>query len=581
MIRPDKDRREDLERQLEILGRIIRNNAAQCPNPGHQDEKPSASIYQKDGHWRVHCHVCEKSWDAWDLAAQNAGLELSEWIKQTAEETAKPIAQHQRKPAYATMEEAAEAAARAAGGKAVDVIHQYLEPGIQTRFAVVRTKPKDFRPIHKDEEGWRLGDLPGKLPLYNLTKVVASEALVICEGEKDCDTLGRLGIPATTSAHGAKSADKTDWTPLQGKRIAIWPDNDEAGSVYAQRVRLIIDALPNPSQIRQVDPNRLPVEAKDVSDLVDKLPPASDCRAVIKQVLKEAEPSGPINELNAYIAALRAGTMRPALFGFDMLDKFSAALVPGATTFVAGGPGSGKSNFIVQTALSQHRSGERVALLMLEEQRTFYLRRIMALLEGDSALAPGYKEPSPDHFQAAVDKHAETVDEFGRCIWANRCPGYDAILEWIRARIASKCRVVYVDPITLATAGLDKRFIADEKFMQAIIDMMATSQASLVFTIHPKKGRIIGRPDRSDMAGGQVFANAAQNVLWIERLGDDNREVIKTNGCGIIELSCNRAISIVKSRNGSGDGMRLAFSWDSDNFYFMEHGTIQPKKERK
>lgn len=28
--------------------------------------------------------------------------------------------------------------------------------------------------------------------------------------------------------------DKTDWSPLKGKHIIIWPDNDEAGKRYAE-----------------------------------------------------------------------------------------------------------------------------------------------------------------------------------------------------------------------------------------------------------------------------------------------------------------------------------------------------------
>ncbi|WP_446808492.1 toprim domain-containing protein [Methylomonas sp. 2BW1-5-20] len=44
-------------------------------------------------------------------------------------------------------------------------------------------------------------------------------------------------IPATTAMGGALTAiEKTDWSPLAGKIVAVWPDNDDAGSKYAQAV---------------------------------------------------------------------------------------------------------------------------------------------------------------------------------------------------------------------------------------------------------------------------------------------------------------------------------------------------------
>ena len=38
---------------------------------------------------------------------------------------------------------------------------------------------------------------------------------------------------ATTSSGGAGAAGKTDWSPLAGRTVLIWPDADEAGLKYA------------------------------------------------------------------------------------------------------------------------------------------------------------------------------------------------------------------------------------------------------------------------------------------------------------------------------------------------------------
>jgi hypothetical protein len=66
-------------------------------------------------------------------------------------------------------------------------------------------------------------------PLYNQVGLKAADAVVLVEGEKCAAALVDLGICATTAMNGAKAPiDKTDWSPLKGKRVIIWPDHDEA-----------------------------------------------------------------------------------------------------------------------------------------------------------------------------------------------------------------------------------------------------------------------------------------------------------------------------------------------------------------
>jgi putative DNA primase/helicase len=52
------------------------------------------------------------------------------------------------------------------------------------------------------------------------------------------------GIVATTAMHGANApVDKTDWSPLSGKAVLIWPDRDKPGWEYAtQAAQAILSA---------------------------------------------------------------------------------------------------------------------------------------------------------------------------------------------------------------------------------------------------------------------------------------------------------------------------------------------------
>ena len=43
-------------------------------------------------------------------------------------------------------------------------------------------------------------------------------------------------MTVTTPMYGAKSPRKTDWSPLKGRAVTVWPDNDEAGARFADVV---------------------------------------------------------------------------------------------------------------------------------------------------------------------------------------------------------------------------------------------------------------------------------------------------------------------------------------------------------
>ncbi|WP_375138143.1 MULTISPECIES: hypothetical protein [Wolbachia] len=78
---------------------------------------------------------------------------------------------------------------------------------------------------------------PNPRPLYNIPGIIKSDKIVFVEGEKCAESLIDKGITATTAMFGANAPiDKTDWTPLKGKHITIWPDNDSSGQKYAENV---------------------------------------------------------------------------------------------------------------------------------------------------------------------------------------------------------------------------------------------------------------------------------------------------------------------------------------------------------
>ena len=101
-------------------------------------------------------------------------------------------------------------------------------------------KPKkEFRPYI---EGVPYSKFPDIRPLYNIPNILASERVIWVEGEKCADSLNATGYTATCTIGGAgaltkKTAPQFDFSPLQGKEVILWPDNDPAGKKLADLIQ--------------------------------------------------------------------------------------------------------------------------------------------------------------------------------------------------------------------------------------------------------------------------------------------------------------------------------------------------------
>ncbi len=106
---------------------------------------------------------------------------------------------------------------------------------------------KDVRPVSRkaDGTGWCIGGMPTPRPLYALPDLLATPAgsrVYVPEGEKAADAARAVGLVATTSPHGSKSAGKADWSPVAGRDVVILPDHDDPGERYADDVAQLATA---------------------------------------------------------------------------------------------------------------------------------------------------------------------------------------------------------------------------------------------------------------------------------------------------------------------------------------------------
>ncbi|WP_122523083.1 DUF927 domain-containing protein, partial [Pseudomonas viridiflava] len=87
---------------------------------------------------------------------------------------------------------------------------------------------------------WRWQGLPEPRPLLRLDELAlrADAAVVLCEGEKAADAAADL-MPnhvATCWPNGSNSWHKADLTPLKGRDVLLWPDNDASGKTCMEAV---------------------------------------------------------------------------------------------------------------------------------------------------------------------------------------------------------------------------------------------------------------------------------------------------------------------------------------------------------
>jgi hypothetical protein len=151
--------------------------------------------------------------------------------------------QRRARPAYRTPEEAIAHGARDFGEPVATYTYKNAD-GSETmrvcRFEFIDPETgerrKEFRPVYEEPDGWVVARPKGRLPLYHLPEVTASAQVFVCEGEKTADALRAIGLVTTTSAFGARSAGKSDWSVLAGKEVILMPDQDEAGAAYARAV---------------------------------------------------------------------------------------------------------------------------------------------------------------------------------------------------------------------------------------------------------------------------------------------------------------------------------------------------------
>ena len=236
-------------------------------------------------------------------------------------------------------------------GNLIACVYRYDPPG-----------GKEFRPWDVKA---RKQQAPNPRPLYQQPAIAINDYVIFVEGEKCADALSATGNVATTAMGGANTlVDKTDWSPLKGKYVMIWPDNDEPGRTYANNAARAIAAV-GALSVSILDIPKDKPEKWDVADAIDD---GVDVNEFIKNTPKtnidvpEPMRAYTLTEILADDTPIPDDLIEPRL------------LTPGGMMVLGGAPKVGKSDFILSLLMHMAAGEPFIGLKPTKRLRIFYLQ---------------------------------------------------------------------------------------------------------------------------------------------------------------------------------------------------------------
>lgn len=274
--------------------------------------------------------------------------------------------------------------------------------------------------------------MPEPRPLYNMPALQRADTVVLVEGEKCADALISAGYAATTVMGGANAPmDKTDWSPIRGKQIILWPDNDEAGRRYAAELPPFLRAFGCGVRVVEI-PDDMP-EKWDAADAADE---GRDLGAILNVCTSE----------NDVYDLLWFGNCEPRL---DTADFVEDLLCDGQMSVVYGESNCGKTFFIFDVAASvaqgrmwRGRAVERGAVIYVALEGVHGIRNRIAAYAKHYGLVGDDKIPLAA-ITSAVNMLNEEAD-VQRLINSIRAAG---------ERMSLPVRMIVIDTLSRALAG--------------------------------------------------------------------------------------------------------------------------------
>ena len=523
-----------------------------CKCPAHDDRTPSLSIHAgDDGRALVNCHAgCTVDAVCGAIGLRPADLFTPDPSRRNGHA---PKARRRgdgdettRKPArggdsvtvasdatggrtFPTARDAVAELERQRGGGPRSATWTYHNAAGDPVGLVVRWNTptgKDVRPVSRkaDGSGWCIGGMPTPRPLYALPDLLATPAgsrVFIVEGEKAADAARAVGLVATTSPHGSKSAGKADWSPVAGRDVVILPDHDDAGERYADDVARLATAAGAKSVriVRLVELWAGMPEGGDMADLVehrggDVDPIRAEVEALTDKTTATTPKPAPIDGAPVIV---RLADVKPEPVAW----LWPGRIALGKLTLIAGDPGLGKS-FLTLDMASRVSTGAGWPDRRCES----FAPGGVVLLSAEDGVAdtirPRLDAAGADVARIVALEAIRSVGDNGRESARTFDLSRDLLALESAIRSVEDCRLVVIDPVTAYLGGVDSHKNAEIRGLLAPLGAIAERhRVAMVAVTHLNKSG--GGPAIYRAMGSLAFAAAARAAWAVSKDKDDPR----------------------------------------------------------
>ena len=361
------------------------------------------------------------------------------------------------------------------------------------------------------------GGMPTPRPLYGLERWHTSAFVVLVEGEKCADALTSIGVDATSLMGGSSTIiDKTDLTPLAGKTVILWPDNDAPGFKLMDEMAAPLAAIG--CIVQRLNP---PAGKPDKWDAADAIAEGFDVVGFLKA---RDEPAPPAHGLTGQWIDEIAYAYEPELI---------EGLIPSNGVGVIYGPSSAGKSFVTVDWAVRIASGGRVLGRFTEASGVLYFaaegqgglrKRLVAARQAhgmDEVVLP------LNYLPALLDlSRAETGDVEKLSLYA------EDVAREMKAR-GAPLRIVVIDTLAAAAPSADENAQKDMGPIMLAFHRMANRLGAVVLLVaHTGKDVARGLRGWSGIRANADFAiecrvdkdedtgETSRRSLWLEKAKD-------------------------------------------------------------
>lgn len=410
---------------------------------------------------------------------------------------------------------------------------------------VVRSRTREGKKIIQQNK-------PATTHLYrhpDSIPIEESSRVVLVEGEKCVDAALRLGETCvTTWPGGAKAVEQVDLSPLQGKTIVIFADNDKPGLDAAAKLITRLTGIATVEGVWVV-----PGDKQGVDDLYlrggslsELVPPV---RMPLDEDLEHQHDTVPVRSLA--LRSLSTVESKRTRFLWDKMIPQSAV------TLVAGRGGTGKSTFLIWLA-AQINNGTLPGELFGERHSVLYVSHEDSL---DEVVAPRADANGVDRdlfFSLGIS----SKELNGLTV-----PRLPEDMPLIRQAIAETgAKLLIIDPITSTLSGADNDKMNDvRQVMDPLNQMAAELGVSVIGIAHFRKG---GGSQSDLISGSHAWRDASRAVMLFARDDDADATVLtleKINS-GEAGKSFRYRLDIIEQMTDEGHPTDVArIIWEGDS----------------